>query len=127
MTTFFSLDGSAGSSLAVLPGTASFLSRTSEFAATFSASAWCAGLWIWSLVMLVYGTELGGSNSPVSMRSVNRWTSALSMTPSLSTPALIASWMLAPAGPETCWPVAVFVQTTEPLTVLVVQPGGAQS
>ena len=64
-------------------------------------------------------------------------------------PALIAAWMLARvysppvqltlgAGPqgvglaagcaaETCWPVAVLVHVVVPLTVLVVQPGGAQS
>src|SRR5690242_10611395 len=81
------------------------------------------------------------------MRVVNTCTSAVSMTASLSTPALIASWMLAtvasapvqlswvparnayawpPAAPETLAPVAVFVQIAVPLTVAVVQPGGAQ-
>ena len=53
MTTLLSLAGSAGSSGAGVPATLSFFSRTRSSAATFSASAWCAGLWITALVIRV--------------------------------------------------------------------------
>src|SRR5579872_7244488 len=93
MTTLLSFDALAGSSGALVPETLPFLSSTRELSATVVASVWWAGLWIADFVMEVYGTLLGGSNSPVSMRIVNRWISALSITPSLRIPALMAAWM----------------------------------
>src|SRR5882757_8118901 len=98
--------------------------------------------------MLVYGTLLAGSNSPVCMRTVNTGTSAESMTPSLRIPALMAAWMLGtvfslppqfsavparsayaspPACPEIFAPVAVLVQVALVSAPSVVQPGGAQA
>jgi hypothetical protein len=85
--------GSAGSNFRALPGTLSSFSSTSELSATFVASSWCGGLSMTSLVIRVYGTWAGGSNSPVRIRMVKTCSRALSTTPSESTPALMASSM----------------------------------